>query len=762
MPDEPRSRIGRSLPAGDSSAKAKGLTRFLEDITLPGMLHAKMVFPGRPHALVKRVSLARALSVSGVAAIATAESVPGRNRVGVVMDDQPLFAGERVRYEADCVAIVAADCLEVAESAASLVDIDYEDLPPVLTIDQARSGSAPHIHDEGNLAVEHTVATGDVAKGESESAWVVEEVLWSPVQEHAYMETLGALAIPSADGSMEMHVPSQCPFYVRDAVARCLGILQSQVRVLQLPIGGGFGGKEDVPSELSARVAVLAAITGRPVKIVLTREEDVAYSSKRHPMQLSYRMGCGRDGRIKFADIEIRADVGAYATLSPIVLFRSAVHAAGPYEIPNVRIKAYGFYTNSPPKGAMRGFGTPQVAFACESMIDHLARCAGIDPLEMRLRNALKAGSRTASGQVLDESVGFGETLARAGSLLGSHSDRFKPRKVGKDVIRARGIASMFYGVSLGAIGRALDRGTAKVGITADGSVSVFIGCTDMGQGAHAVIAQIAAEALGIEPDNVTVNLVDTDAVADSGPTVASRTTVMSGNAVLDACAKIKAQILEVASSVLGGPAVYDRTGSLIINPRTGRGVAPADMIRECSSRGLDLTATGLYVPPECSVDRQTGQGKAYYVYSFATDIAEVEVDTATGKVEVTGLTAIHDSGRIINPLTASSQVEGGVAQGIGLALREKYRVEGGRVSSGDLSTYLVPTALDVCDNMRVEFIECLSPDGPYGAKGLGEPAIIPVAAAIANAVSNALDVRVTALPIEPDWIVTSRQSLGR
>jgi CO/xanthine dehydrogenase Mo-binding subunit len=353
---------------------------------------------------------------------------------------------------------------------------------------------------------------------------------------------------------------------------------------------------------------------------------------------------------------------------------------------------------------------------------------------------------------MLEGSVGFTETLEKAREIVDRDAGGFAPRLVKQDVVRARGVASMFYGVSLGAIGRAIDRGTAKVEILEDGSVSVFIGCTDMGQGAQTVIAQIAADTLGLGLGSISVHQVDTGQVPDSGPTVASRTTVMSGNAVIDACLKIRRQILEVVASALGSEVAYLPAEHALL-AASGRRFSMEEAIRECCTRGATLSAEGRYDPPVCSVDKETGQGKAYYVYSFATDVAEIEVDTRTGHIDVVSLAAIHDSGAIVNPLTASSQIEGGVAQGIGLALRENFVQAGGRVVSGDLSTYLVPTSLDACDCVRSEFIQCDSKDGPFGAKGLGEPAIIPVAAAIANAVSNALGTRVRSLPISPEWV---------
>jgi CO/xanthine dehydrogenase Mo-binding subunit len=718
------------------------------------MLHAKMVLAGRAHARITGFAADRALALRGVECIATADDVPGENRVGVVIDDQPLFASDRVRYEGDCIAIIGASDAETAAEAAGLVDCLFEDLTAAVSIEEARAPGAPAIHQGGNLAVERTLIKGDIARGQAQGGHTVERIFRVPVQEHAYLEPLGAMAVPHGDGSVEILAPAQCPFYIRDAVARCLGSSLSRVRVIQLPMGGAFGGKEDVPSEICGRLAILALKARRPVRMILSREEDIVYTSKRHPMILSYRMGCDGDGRLRFADIEIDADVGAYSTLSPIVLFRSTIHAAGPYGIENVRIKTSGYYTNTAPKGAFRGFGTPQVVFACEAVVDELAAMVGMDPVAFRLRNALKPGAETATGQVLDDSVGFTATLERVDAILGSADTRFERRHISKDSIAARGVASMFYGVSLGAAGRALDRGSARVEVLKDCSVNVFVGCTDMGQGALTVLSQIAADSLGIPVESVTVNRVDTDAVPDSGPTVASRTTVVSGNAIVDACTKIKARLSEAARSLLGEGAAYDSRTASVVGGEPGRRAGFGELVAACFDQRIDLAATGWYAVPECRVDQKTGQGKAYYVYSFATDVADVVVDTRTGEVRVTSFVAVHDSGRIVNRLTATGQVEGGVAQGLGMALCERYRQTEGRVASSDLSTYLVPTSLDVCDDIRVEFVEFLSTDGPFGAKGLGEPAIIPVPAAVANAISTALGKRVTTLPVSRDFIV--------
>ena len=745
--------LGEGAPRLDGPAKATGGTRYLPDIEVPGMLHASMVLARRPHALIRSVSLARAIALDGVECVAASADVPGENQIGLLTPDQPLFACDRVRYEGDCIALVGATDADTAQLGASLVAVDYEDLIPLPDVESAMSPDAPPIHDGGNVAVERVLSKGDVEKGERASDLVVDEVLYSPVQEHAYLETQGALVIPGPGGSLEIYITGQCPFYVREAVARCLGLSLSAVRVIQVPVGGGFGGKEDVPSEIAARAAVLAVKAGRPVRLILSREDDIISSSKRHPMRMHYRLGCTANGRLTFMDIDLAAGVGAYTTLSPIVLYRATVHAPGPYSIPNVRVRTTGYYTNAAPSGAMRGFGQPQVCFGSESVMDEAARGLGMDPVEFRLLNALRVGSETATGQELTESVGLEDTLRLASSFMSSAEESAPAVDKENSRVKGLGVASMFYGVSLGAIGRAIDRGGAKVEILKDGSVSVFIGCTEMGQGALTVVAQIAARAIGIPLERVTVHPVDTHVVPDSGPTVASRATVISGNAVIDACGKIQKRMEDVASTMLGGKATLLAAEGVFTRSSSGHSAAIDEVIAECFNRRVDLADMGWYAVPECSVDPDTCQGKAYHVYSFATHVAEVEVDPATGIINVLRMYAAHDSGRIVNRVLAEAQVDGGVAQGIGLALTEDFSESDGRVTSIDFSTYLLPTARDVCDDIRIDFVESLSSDGPFGVKGLGEPAIIPAAAAVANAVSNALGRRVDRLPISRDWV---------
>ena len=411
-------------------------------------------------------------------------------------------------------------------------------------------------------------------------------------------------------------------------------------------------------------------------------------------------------------------------------------------------VDTYGVYTNSTPNGAFRGFGTPQVTFAHESMIDQLADRLSMDPIEIRLKNGLRTGSTTATGQVLTDSVGLEETLLRARQESGWQTRR-QASQSSETVRRGIGAATMFYGVSLGAKGWSLDAAAAAAQVHRDGSVSVSIGCTEMGQGAQTVIAQMAADRLGLSLDRITLLPTDTSRVPDSGPTVASRTTVFSGNAVIDALDQIGANMAAVAAELLECPPeeVSFQAGQV----RGGGRSMPFEEVAEgCYLRNVHLAAEGWYVSPPCSFDDQTGQGDAYYVYGYGTQIAEVEVDLETGRVKVTAITAAHDVGRAINPQGVRGQIEGGVVQGVGYGLLEDFVVASGRIETPDLATYIIPTSLDI-PRIRSIIVEAASPDGPYGAKGLGEQPIIPTAAAIANAVAHATGVRMNTLPIGPE-----------
>ncbi|MFB3895905.1 MAG: xanthine dehydrogenase family protein molybdopterin-binding subunit [bacterium] len=763
------SYVGKPVERVDARDKVTGDAQYIADLNFVNQLYGKMVLAGVPHAKIKKIELNQAKSLPGVVAILTAAEVPGKNQVGTVISDQPLLAEHKVRHSGDSIALIAAESPEIADQAAKLINFEYQELPGIFSPLDAYKSTAPLIHEEPipnsppstlrNELVHYKIRKGDIAKGFKEANIIVEQTVETGHQEHLYLETHGVIAVPQANGEMTIYASLQCPFYVQKAVATALGIGFNYVRVIQTVTGGGFGGKEDVPSEICARAAVLAQATNRPVKLILSREEDIVATSKRHPSIIRYKLGAKKNGKLTAAEIEIYSDIGAYATLSTIVLYRMVISAPGPYVIPHVKTDVHGMYTNHPPCGAMRGFGTPQANFGSELTLDLLAEKLGMDPLELRLINALDIGTRTATNQVLKESVGLKETILKAKKEAEWNKKYTQPKKTPTNSRRYRGIgcSAMYYGVSLGAKGWSLDAAGAHLQLLADGTVSVAVGNTEMGQGAETVLAQMTAESLGVSLEAVRVMPVDTSFVPDSGPTVASRTTVFSGNAIVHAANQLKKNLLPIAAKLLDTKRKQDivfSKGFIYTKTNPRKKIPYQTLALEAYKRNACMFATGWYHAPEVVWDLETGLGDAYYVYSYATQIAEVEVDTLTGKVKVLNLIAAHDVGKAINPKQIEQQVEGGVVQGIGYALYENFMINQGKILTDTCATYGIPTALDTPSQIKTIIVESASKDGPFGAKGVGEPPIIPTAAAIANAVSNALGKRILKIPITPEVIL--------
>jgi CO/xanthine dehydrogenase Mo-binding subunit len=766
--------VGAAVTRVDAADKVTGRAVYADDLSVPGMLHAALVLPGTAHAELVSVDGSEALALPGVHAVLTADDVPGENQVGVIDADQPLLPHARVRYTGDAVAIVVADSAALAREAACAVRVDLRELPAVFDAEEALETGAPLVHDDGNLLLHYKVRRGDVEAGFEEADVIVERTFRTHHQEHAYLETLGALAVPESGDTITVYGTMQCPFYVQKAVATALGLPLASVRIVQTVTGGGFGGKEDVPSEICACAAVAAWHTHRPVKLVYTREEDFYRSSKRHPMSVTFKLGARRDGTFTAARVRVVADAGAYSTLTQVVAFRAAAHATGPYEIPNVHTDVLGVYTNRQTTGAFRGFGQPQVIFANESVVDEVAGALGIDPIEIRLLNGLEVGKRTATGQLLEESVGLRETLEAARDASGWRDKRgdgesSDPRgadtpdgerdtahgeRDGADsasrVRRGIGVACIYYGVSLGAKGLAIDASGAHLNVYRDGSVRISVGGTEMGQGLLTVLSQIASDSLGVPIERIHVGNADTSVVPDSGPSVASRTTLMTGNAVVDAATKLRETMGAIAADVLG----IDPSEITFADDRVGADGATmsfVDLAEECWRRNVHTSADGWYAAPESTFD-ENGQGDAYAVYSYATHVAEVAVDTETGRVTLERVTAAHDVGRVLNPVTLEGQIEGGALQGASMALYERMKTDGGDILTPDFSTYILPTSMDVPE-IRALTVEDPYSKGPFGAKGIGETPAMPGAAAVANAVTHATGVRVTELPIDPETI---------
>jgi CO/xanthine dehydrogenase Mo-binding subunit len=740
----------------DARAKVAGSTRYVADLALPGMLHAAAAVAPLASARVTGVELAAARAVEGVEAVVTAADIPGKNLVGVIFDDQPLLVEDRVRMVGDRLAVVAARTPEAAWEAARLVRGRLEPLPAVHDPVAALEAGAPRVHDAGNLVRTFRVVRGDLDRALARAAVVVQAEYQIGGQEHAYLEPQGCLAIPEGRDRITIVASCQCPFYVQQAVARVLGLPLAAVRVEQAPTGGGFGGKEDYPSEPAACAAVLAFATGRPVRFVLPRELDMQLSSKRHAVVVRHRWGAGRDGKLRFAQVETVMDAGAYIGLSTVVAERANVSSIGPYHVPAVRVATHVVYTNNLFGGAFRGFGAPQVTWAAEATMDTLARALALDPLELRRRNVLDDRRRTiCTGQRLPKPVLARECLDRAAELAGWEDFHARPRAASSAVREGMGIGLVLYGCNLHHGGQRLDRSSAVVILQPDGSVVVRVGLTEMGQGNLAACQTIAAQALGVDPSVVQVWQPDTTTVADSGPTVASRGAHMSGLAILDAVKRLRTRLDPVAADLLGcAPERVDLGGGFAsVRGEPDRLVRVSDVAREMAARRIEGIATGWHRSKARTFDAETGTGAPYEFYAIACQIARVSVDAELGIVRVQEVSAAHDVGRVIHRDALEGQIEGGIVQGMGWGTSEELKLEAGRLANPNFTDYLIPTAADT-PKIKIAVVESGGAGGPFGAKGVGEPSLIPTAAAVRNAVCEALGVEIRRLPLSPPTVV--------
>ncbi|MCD6385807.1 xanthine dehydrogenase family protein [Candidatus Sumerlaeota bacterium] len=747
--------VGKSIDRPDARAKVSGRALYCDDLpSVSGLLYAGIIKSPVPAGRIKGIHIEDALSVDGVVDIVLAHHIPGKNLVPLIFDDWIVLADKEVRYAGEPIGVVVAEHPRALDIALNKVKVDIEPLPALLSPFDAMKPDARKINPRGNIFNHHKIRRGDVESGFAEADIVVEGEYQTGYQEHAYLEPLSLMAKPTPDQGMQVWGGMQCPFYVQSAVATVLGIALNKVEVIQTTTGGAFGGKEDVPSRFAGIVALAAWRSGRAVRLTFSREEDIVSTSKRHPSFSRYRIGARRDGRLVACTAEVIMDAGAYATLSPSVSWRATVHCCGPYRIPNVRVDVYAVATNKVPAGAFRGFGTPQVIFAMERVMDELANQLKMDPLELRRRNILRRGDTTVTGQRLPWSVGLGRTLQECAKKSNWKKRRKAAEQSTGTKKRGIGCATFLYGVGLGAAGRKIDRAEASVQVEGDGSVRFSVGTTEMGQGMESVLTQIVAEALGgISPGLVTMTEVSTSRVQDSGPTVASRATYMSGNALRIACSQILNRMRAVAGERLHIPA----SRVVVTGGRFKAGTEEIDFREiacECFERHVPLSARALYDSPPTSWDAETGQGKAYVVYSYATHIAEVEVDTETGIVSVLRFWAAHDVGKAVNPQLVEGQIEGGVVQGIGYALMESLlTANDGHILNPDFETYIIPTSKDIPEIYPI-IVESPYPEGPFGAKGFGETPLMGCGAAIANAVSNAIGRPITRLPILPEDIL--------
>lgn len=742
--------VGRSHTRPDGVDKVVGTATYTDDLLFDGMLYAKVRRAMIPHGFLTKLDISKAKALPGVAAVLTAEDIPGERNHGLVIYDWPVMVGigERVRYVGDALAIVAAETEEIAEQAAALIEAEF-DLQPVITNPvQARQEGVPQIHETGNLLKHIKVRKGDVEQGFAESDVVLEHTFHTATTDHAFIEPECSIAVPAPDGRLEIYVGSQIPYQDRTQVARVLGWPEERIRIVGQLMGGGFGGKEDVMGQIHS--ALLANATQRPVKLLFDRHESLLVHPKRHATRIRVKIGAKKDGRIVACDTELYGDTGAYASLGEKVMTRATTHSAGPYEIDHVRADCYAMYTNNPPAGAFRGFGVTQSAFAIESMMDMLAEKLGIEPVELRRKNALRLGSVTNTGQVLRESVGLLECIERVDTeMRKGNPTPFapKPDPANPNLVRAWGIAAAYKNTGLG--GGAPDISGADVELYADGTFQVRSSAAELGQGLVTVMRLTVAEEMAVPPEQVRVLVMDTDLTPNGGPTTASRQTYVTGNASRFAARTLRDQITATLAEKFDVRPQQIRFENGIVHVN-GHSLTYAQVYKEMNNAGQQPRVRYMYEAPKTQ-PLGTG-GDMHFAFSFGVQAAEVEVNKLTGEVRVLRVISANDVGMAVNPLGLQGQVEGGVMMGLGNALTEEFIVEDGYVVTDRLARYRIPGIM-LTPEITSIIVEHPTADGPYGAKGVGEISSIPTTPAITNAIYNAVGVRIDKLPVDQELI---------
>ena len=750
-------KVNKPIRRVDAYEKVTGKAKFGADLSFPNMLYAKVLRSKYPHARIVKVNIKEALTCPGVKAVIRAEDMPN-NEFGVIIQNQQVLAREQVLYIGDGIAVVAAETKKVAAKALELIEVEYEELPGIFNPEEAEKKDAPLIHSEleNNQVIHHLLRKGDTEKGFAQAEVILEREYTTQFVEHSYIEPESLVAVPHEHNTLvTIYGSIQNPFSCRNAVASVLKVPLNKVRIIQNHMGGSFGGKDEVMSSMAALAALLALKTDRPVKMVNTRDESILESYKRHPYKMKYKVGATKEGKLVAMEIKCLADSGAYACQTPFVTWRSVVQATGPYELPNVKTDTYGYYTNNVYTGAMRGYGSPQIIFAQESLMDELAEELKITPMELRLKNIYHNNSITASGQKLDNhQVSLEEVISKA---VEASNYKEKYRKYSKpqpgDKKRGIGMAISFRGCSLGA--EATDAAGAIVAIQRDGSILISCGLAENGEGLKTIFTQIAAEELGVDVRRINYMEVDTSVSPESGATVASRSTILGGNAVKNAAHQLKETLAEIVAAEFKIRTDYlDFKNENIYEKNKNQKIISFDeAINLANQEGIFLSAYGWYKAPDISWDEETGQGRPYFTYVYGCQIAEVEVDTATGQIEVLKMTAAHDVGRAINPATLKGQIYGGVMMGLGYGIMEEVETAQGYIKNTNFDEYLIPTIKDMPEIVPI-IVENPDPTGPYGAKSIGEPTLELGAATIANAVTQATGRRIRHLPLNLERVL--------
>jgi CO/xanthine dehydrogenase Mo-binding subunit len=737
--------IGKSAPRKEGRKKVTGQALYVDDISFPEMLHGTTVRSSVARGRITNISFAGDLPWDEFT-IVTAKDTPGENYVALILNDQPYLADQVVNHREEPIVLLAHPDKYLLEEARRNVHIEFEESPPILTLEESLN-KKEIIWGQDNVFKAFLVDKGNVDDVWASADVIVEGEYYTGAQEQLYIENNGVIAIFDAQEGVTVWGSMQCPYYVHKALLKLFALPEEKIRVIQTETGGGFGGKEEYPSLVAGHAALLSLKSGKPVKMIYDRAEDMVATTKRHPSRTRHKTAVSKDGRLLAMDIEFIIDGGAYCTLSPVVLSRGTIHAAGPYYCPNVRIRSSAVATNAPPHGAFRGFGAPQSIFALERQMDKVARTLGLTAAEFRRRNFVTEGQTTATSQVIREKVDMNHLLDRAFELSGYHEKlpRFerenrKEQSAGAGgrndsrIKKGIGFASFMHGAGFTGSGEVYLESVVGAEATPAGQVRILAASTEIGQGTNTIFSQIAAEALGIESNLIEVAQPDTKDVPNSGPTVASRTCMVVGKLVESAVLGLKQTLI----------------GSGLLN----EGYSQSEFQEACrehiSSFGFLKSFSKYQPPPNVRWDDEKYQGDAYGTYAWAVYVAEVSVDTLTYEAHVDDFVAVQEVGRVINPVLAAGQIEGGVAQAIGFTLFENVVWQNGRMANGQMTNYIMPTAADI-PPIRVYFEENPYAYGPGGAKGIGELPMDGAAPAILNAIENATGVSFNQVPLMPE-----------
>ena len=754
--------IGKpEIQAVDGLEKVLGQAKYVGDMNLPDMLHAAVLTSPLPHALIKHLDVTPALNIPGVIAAITSEDFKDHGAFGWPVKDAFVLAYKKVRYVGDLIATVAAETEEAARAGVQAIILELEELPIISDPARSLDDDAPLIppetlREKKNLCETLIVRNGKPDPILADCAKVLEKTYNFQHQEHAYLETEGALAIPEPGDSVTIFANNQSPHINSGNAAGILGLPSENVRVIQPPVGGSFGGKDDLVYQFTAQTAKLALMTGRPVRLLLNQEESLVSSYKREAMSIRLKIGMDKDGKIRAGHANMLVDSGAYASMTPLSAWRGSMHALGTYRFEAGTVDTQVVYTNNGFSGAFRGFGNTQAAAASEIAIDELASLAGMDPITFRLKNILGKGDKAFTGNVIAHESGLEKCLDWVRSSSGwMHKRKEYPDQNSGELARGIGVACYFHGSGLG--GEGLDYARSFIEINRDHSIVLQSGLTDYGQGSRTVFSLIAAETLGVSLDRIQMLRPDTSTAPESGPTVASRASIVGGNASRVASEKVLKLLNLAAADLLDCvPQQLVRNNEQFIGPDEDP-VSLEQVIDHAFEMGFQLSAQGYWQLPEIHWDFETGTGIPYFTYSYGAQVADVTVNRRTGAIKVNKIWAAHDASQIIYPNGAIGQMAGGIAQGIGYALTEGFSYQDGYPKKRNLNQYKIPSALDVPE-MEITFVETTFPNGPFGAKNLAEPVMIATTPAIANAVFHAVGIRCRDFPISANYL---KEQLG-